>query len=193
MRSKVCLLLGVTILLGHYGVAQKKEDRRLQERMARTRERFARAKTNDPAAKVLENSAFSYLASAEQFLSNKKTLTAGEMAEAADALSRAVDHLSHAQDLSKKDFPDRKEQSQHLEKVYFRVQQADYFQELSKELKTKPLASLAKEFYQRARQAYDRQDARHTDEYTKVADEIVKCLEHLAHAATPVPEPPRLK
>lgn len=172
---------------------QKKDGGTLQERMARTRERLARAKTNDPAAKQLEESSRGYLADAEQLLARKNVQAAGEMAEAADTLSRAVDHLGHAEDLSKKDFPGREEQLQHLEKVAAQVQQVDPLQNQTKDPKAKPLAALAKEFYQRARQAYDRQDARYADEYTKVADEIAKCLEHLARAAKAVSEPPSLK
>jgi hypothetical protein len=104
-----------------------------------------------------------------------------------------VDHIRHFRDPEKVDFPPRDEQARRLERAYFRIRQADYFQAQSKDAHAKPLVRSARQFYQRARQAYDRRDSRGADEYAKVAEEIVKALETLARLATPTPVPPRLK
>lgn len=48
---------------------------------------------------------------------------------------------------------------------------------------------LARQYYQRAVQAYDRSDFRGADEYGKTAEELVKALENLAQAATLAPGP----
>jgi len=49
--------------------------------------------------------------------------------------------------------------------------------------------SLARQYYQRAAQSYDRSDFRGADEYGKTAEELVRTLENLAQAATLAPQP----
>lgn len=171
-------------LLGTAGKAKaKKAGAAPKDQVAQIRDRLAKANTTDPAGKTLEADASEYLSRAEQLLLKQETRSASEFVAAADALSHAIDHLGHAEDPSKTDFPGREEQFQRLEKVAARVQQIQLLQKQSKDPTVKRLAQLAAEFSQHARQAYDRADARHADEYTKVADEIGKCLEHVAAAA----------
>jgi biopolymer transport protein ExbB/TolQ len=172
---------------------QLSERERISQRITKVRDRLAEVAVNDSSAQSLEASAKDYLASAEKKLNVNDTIVAQGLVSTADALTRAVDHIRHSQDAGKKEFPPREEQSRHLERAYFRLQQADYFQTQSKDARAKPLAKMARRFYQRARQAFDHNDARLTDEFTKVSEEIVKALETLAHTATPAPVPPRLK
>lgn len=169
------------------------EEARLAQRIRRIRTRLTEVLVDDNAAKTLGASARGYLDRAEQALAAKQSDTADGLASAADALTRAADHIRHYQDVRKVEFPPRDDQARHLERAYLRLRQADYFQTQSKDAQSKPLLAMARQFYQRARSAFDRQESRGADEYAKVSEEIVNALEHLAHTATPVPSPPKLK
>jgi hypothetical protein len=81
--------------------------------------------------------------------------------------------------------------AEHLQHVYFRLQQTDYFARVSRDedLDTSRLAGLARKFYERALQAYDRRAWRAADEFAKSADDTIRGLENLAQAATPPPRP----
>ena len=76
--------------------------------------------------------------------------------------------------------------AEHLQRVYFRLQQADYFARNTGE-DAKQLPELARKFYERALQAYDRRDWRAADEFAKSADDTIRGLENLAQAAIPPP------
>ncbi|MBI4873784.1 MAG: hypothetical protein HY822_04015 [Acidobacteria bacterium] len=173
--------------------APRSERERLTERIEKTRKRLAEVSVDQAPARELEKSALAYLAGAERRIAEEWYSQADGLSKAADALTRAVDHIRHSLDPSRTGYPAREDQSRRLEQAYFRLQQADYFQVQSKDARARPLVRAARQFYQRARQAWDRGDSRSTDEFTKVTEDIVKALEHLAHTATPVPVPPRLK
>jgi hypothetical protein len=169
------------------------DEAKLAQRIQRVRTRLAEVTTDDASAKTLARSAVVYLDRAGEALAAKKGDTAAGLTSAADALTRAVDHIRHYRDPRKVDFPPREEQARHMERAYLRLRQADYFQAQSKDPQSKSLLGMARQFYQRARSSYDGQEDRGADEYTKVSEEIVNALEHLAHTATPSPSPPRLR
>jgi hypothetical protein len=75
--------------------------------------------------------------------------------------------------------------------VYFRTREADYFVQEIHDSSASPLVSLARQYYQRAVESYDRSDFRAADEYGKMAEELVRALESLAQAATLAPQPRR--
>ena len=203
LPALLILLLGFALQPG--AVAQKKgpkkkkqepvsEEARLRDRIVKARERLSRlSSVKDQGSAPLPKLSEGYLVKAESLVSARQNYAADRFISAADAISKALDHLEHAEDTSRADAPEKRELAGHLEKSYFRVQQAAYFQAQSKDNNAKQIASAARRFYQRARQFYDKGDFRRSDELAKSADEAVKALESLAQAAAPSPEPPRLK
>jgi hypothetical protein len=87
--------------------------------------------------------------------------------------------------------PPAEEIKDHLQRVYFRTQQPDYFLQQSQDPRAASFPKWARDFYQLALRAYDRKDMIAADENAKCADELVKALENLAQAATPMNIPPR--
>jgi len=163
------------------------------QRIERVRRRLAEVSVPDNAARSLESTARQLLTDAERHLAAGQLPPAQELTEAAEALARAVDHVRHSRETSPKGYPSREAQAERLERAYFRLQQAEYFQKQSRDPRAKGLLQSARQFYQKARRAYDVRDSRIADEYAKVTEEIVKALERLARAAMPTREPPRLK
>jgi hypothetical protein len=116
------------------------------------------------------------------------------MADAADALLHVAEHQQHlrAADGPKGPSP-AGEIRDHLQRVYFRTQQADYFLSQSHDSRAASFPKWARDFYQLAVRAYERKDLIAADENAKCAEEIVKALESLAQAASPanIPAPPK--
>ena len=100
----------------------------------------------------------------------------------------ASDHLEHLKQPAGPPPPPAEEVSRHLAHVYFRTRQADYFLQEIHDNSASPLVALARQYYQRAVESYDRSDFRGADEYGKMAEELVRALESLApggHAGAP--------
>ena len=134
-----------------------------------------------------------YLESAERARRSGQPFAAGRLAEAADALLHIAEHQQHLRTGGGPKGPPAAEEVQdHLQRVYFRTQQADYFLAQSHDPDAVSFPNWARDFYQLARRAYDRHDLLAADENAKCADEIIKALENLAQAAAPatVPLPP---
>lgn len=203
MRSRWAWLALLLVLPVGPSLAQKKpppkkksekKEQSLPGRIGKIRDRLSKADPTDATEKMLASWATAYLERADEQLRAGQPFAADRMVGAADALSHAGDHLQHSKENADgKPLPEAEQLARALEKTYFRVLQADYFFRQSKDAQAKPLVGLARQFYQRARKAYDTGDTRQADEYSKAAGEIVKALEHLAQAATPVPVPPRMK
>jgi hypothetical protein len=111
---------------------------------------------------------------------------------AADALSRAVEHQEHILTSTGPPPPPIEEIGRHLERVYFRLQQTDYFVRESADPNAKRIAAGARGYYQRAVKARDRSDGRTADECAKSADECIRALESLAQASATGPPPATL-
>jgi hypothetical protein len=86
----------------------------------------------------------------------------------------------------------QRETARELEKVYFRVQQGEYFGEQSAETNAGDYVRLAQRLYQQGRSAYDGGRYWRARRYADAAREVVNGLEGLAQAAVRIPEPPRL-
>ena len=112
---------------------------------------------------------------------------------AADALTHAAEHQQHILKNAGPPPPPMDEIGRHLERVYFRLQQADYFVKQSADPEAVQIAKFAREYYQRAVQARDRSDASAADECAKSAEDSMRALESLAQAKAvgPPPPPPR--
>lgn len=109
---------------------------------------------------------------------------------AADALVHAAEHQQHIAEQTGPDPPPRDEIARHLEHVYFRLQQADYFVRQSADTNAKVLAEFARQYYQAALRAQDRSEPRVADECAKSADDVMRALESLAQASVPPPPAP---
>lgn len=96
----------------------------------------------------------------------------------------------HVTEGPKGPLPQSREIADHLQRVYFRLQQADYFADASGDPDAKTLPFLARKFYEDARMAYDTGNWIPADEYAKSADDTIRGLENLAQAAAPEPPPP---
>jgi hypothetical protein len=131
-----------------------------------------------------------YLESADRARRSGRLFTADRLAEAADALLHVAEHQQRLRSGGgPKGPPPAEEVQDHLQRVYFRTQQADYFLSQSHDPDAVSFPKWSRDFYELARRAYDRKDLLAADENAKCADEIVKALENLAQAATPAPPP----
>ena len=110
---------------------------------------------------------------------------------AADALAHAAEHQQHMVQKSGPEPPDGAEISRHLDRVYFRLQQADFFVKQSADANAKTIATFARQYYQQALRASTvamaGHDARTADECAKTVDELMRALENLAQSTAPPP------
>jgi hypothetical protein len=115
---------------------------------------------------------------------------ADRFAEAADALLHVAEHQQHLRaGAGPKGAPPAEAVRDHLQRVYFRVQQSEYFQRQSRDARAISLPKWARDFYGLASRQYEQRDFIAADENAKCAEEVVKALENLAQAAVPMPEP----
>jgi hypothetical protein len=148
------------------------------------------------ARRALEYSRL-YLRQAETALRAQHPFAADRTAAAADALLHIAEHQQHLRaNGGPKGPPPLPEIRKHLERVYFQLQQADYFLSESHDRRVVSFPKWASDFYQIAVKAADSGDAVAADENAKCAEEVVRALENLAQAAaessgaTPKPPPP---
>jgi hypothetical protein len=135
------------------------------------------------ARRALEYSRF-YLQRAETSLRAQHQFAADRTAAAADALLRIAEHQEHLRtNGGPKGPPPLPEVRRHLERVYFQLQQADYFLAESRDRKATPFPKWARDFYQVAAKAAESGDTVAADENAKCAEEVVRALENLAQAA----------
>lgn len=113
-----------------------------------------------------------------------------DVLDAREDLRRAAPGSDDEDDEDKDDNRDRT--ARKLERAYFRVQQAGYFGELSRDAHSSAYVRHARRLYQAARSAYDRQEYAKAQRTASAAEEIVNALENLAQATVRLPEPPRL-
>ena len=161
---------------------------RFPDRLERFRRQLEYVRPADPERQTLLAQSGIYANKADQIWRTQQPYIADRTLAAAEALFRASDHLQHLADAQAFPPPPPAEASRHLAQVYFRTREADYFQQEIHDAAASPLVKLARQYYQRAIQFYDRSDMRGADEYGKAAEEIVKALENLAQAATLAPQ-----
>lgn len=120
----------------------------------------------------------------------KNRFASGRDLVAADALVHAAEHQQHIAEQLGPGPPPKDEIARHLERVYFRLQQADYFVRQSADVNAKTIAEFARQYYQSALRAQDRSEPRRADECAKSADDLMRVLESLAQATVPGPPSP---
>ncbi len=190
------LLVVAALLAGQAGppVPPPPPPLKLTDRLQDIRRRLESVKgVNMTAERALQYSR-SYLGKADQAFNAKRTFAADRFAEAADSLLHIAEHQEHlrASGGGPARPPPPAAILDHLQHVYFRTQQADYFLKQAQDREADSFPKWARDFYQLARRAYDRRDWVAADENAKCADEVVKALENLAQAASPatIPAPP---
>lgn len=122
---------------------------------------------------------------------NRNEFAVNRYLAAADALVHAAEHQQHIANKTGPPPPDKGELARHLERVYFRLRQADYFVKQSADPNATTIAGFARQYYQEALRAYERPDPRIADECAKSAEDLMRALENLAQATVRVPAPPK--
>jgi hypothetical protein len=80
--------------------------------------------------------------------------------------------------------------SRNLQSRYFRVQQADFFAQLSGDKNSEQYIKLVRSLYQQAWGAYDARDYIKAQHLADASESIVIALESIAQSAIPIPKPP---
>jgi hypothetical protein len=156
------------------------------------RRRLENAQGRDADSERVIRVARRILLTVDQKINSKDYIVADRLIGAADAFAHAAEHASHLVEGPKGPVPRQEEISDHLQRAYFRLQQADFFSRSSGDPDGAELAALAREYYEKARKHFDERDWFSADEYAKSADDLTRGLENLAQAAMPQPPlPPR--
>ncbi len=160
----------------------------LADHIQRMRRQLVESKPNGEEDQILLAEVQRTLNKADERLRTNELVATDRLVAASDALLHASEHSQNLREGPRRPAPREPEIADHLQHVYFRLQQADYFARNTGE-DAKQLPELARKFYERALQAYDRRDWRAADEFAKSADDTIRGLENLAQAATPPPRP----
>ena len=167
---------------------------RLETRLADLRRKLDTTKPVDVTAQRALQYSRDYWTKAETAERAGQSFRADRLVEAAEALLHVAEHQQHLRTGGgPKGPPSPPELQDRLQRVYFRTQQAEYFFDQSRSREAAAFPAWSRDFYQLASRAYERRDWVAADENAKCAEEVVKALENLAQAATPVsiPPPPR--
>ena len=161
------------------------------EHMERVRARIAELSASTGDNTVLVTEAHQCLERAEEALHQNKIFVTDRLVAASDAFVDAEEHERGLPDGPRGPgpVPRAPDIAEHLQHVYFHLQQADYFAQTSGA--GEQLPELARGFYERALQAYDESDWRAADSFAKATDDTIRGLENLAQAATPLPPRPK--
>lgn len=128
-----------------------------------------------------------FLGSADQWLQSGQPFKADRLAEAADSFVHVAEHQEHLQARGEPKgppVPPPDAIQDHLQRVYFRIQQADFFLTQAHDPRADAFPKWARDFYQLAERDYERKDFLAADENAKSSDDVVRALENLAQAAT---------
>lgn len=166
---------------------------RVADQINRIRHDLAQRSAVGATEKEILAEAKSCLQHAQKQLDRNQVFAASRLTGAAESLARALDLLQHRGDSPAPPPPPGQNLNEHLIQVYFRVRQVDYFLQQSHDSGAKPLAELARRFYEQARQAFDRNQARQAEDYAGAAEDMVQALEFLAQSAVRATSPPPLR
>jgi hypothetical protein len=167
------------------------DSRAIDDHIQKVRRHLQEIKPKDQDCEMLIVVARRDLDKAEEREHANDLFDADRLVAASDAFIHAAEHSLHLEEGPKGPRPDAEEIASHLQRVYFRLQQADFFARASGEGNAKQLSGLARKFYEKSLQAYDTNDWFGADEFAKSADDTIRGLENLAQAATPPPPRPR--
>ena len=164
-------------------------------RLEDIRQKLDRAEAVDFTAQRALEFSRAFLGSAEKATQANQVFAADRLAEAADAMIHVAEHQLHLRtDIIPKQALSSQSVEDHLHRVYFQTQQADFFSQQSQDTRDRSFPKWARDFYQLAVRAYERNDLLAAEENAKSADDVVRALESLAQAATvPGSMPPAAK
>ena len=166
-------------------------EQRISSRLIEVRRHLSKIEVQNGDSEELAAAARRALNSGEQKLRSKELWTADRFAAGADAFVHALEHPSHLAEGPKGPVPSNPAVSDHLQRVYFHLQQAEFFAGRIPGGSEKSLPEIARNYYERSRKAYDDGNYFAAEEYAKSADDTVRGLENLAQAAEPErPRPP---
>jgi len=138
----------------------------------------------DPQTRLLQSLAQTYLDRSDSARRNRdQFFLADRLVTSADSLIRAAT-LLHQAPSEETAAPTTQDLNDRLDRLYFRLQQADYFYEQSGDASAKPLPDLARTLYRQALQSTDDSPAVAL-QTSRAASEVVNALESLAHSALP--------
>jgi hypothetical protein len=160
------------------------------EHLEKVRRQLDEVTPGGPDVEVLVKASHRTLDIASERAKAKDYFGADRRIAAADAFRRAAEHPTRVTEGPKWPVPQAREIADHLQRVYFRLQQAEYFADASGDPDAKSLPPVARRFYEDARKAYDTGNWFTSDEFAKSADDTIHGLENLAQAAAPAPPPP---
>lgn len=164
------------------------------DHLQKVRHHLDEVKPRDADCEKLLATARRTLDRADQKAQAKDFFGADRLIAAADAFLHAAEHPMHLAEGRKGPIPQASEIADHLQRVYFRLQQADFFASSTGGTEAKELPALARKFYEQARKAYDSENWVQADEYAKAADDTIRGLENLAQATvSEAPRPPESK
>ena len=178
---------------GKKGKGKKGDEvQQFPDRLDRLRRQLEYTRPSDAERQALLSQSGAYASKADQIWRAQQPYIADRTLAAAESLFHASDHLEHLANFgtfpAPPPPPPADDVARHLAQVYFRTREADYFLQEIHDTSASPLVTLARQYYQRAVQSYDRSDLRAADEYGKTAEELVRALESLAQAATLAPQ-----
>ncbi len=153
--------------------------------------RLEEIKPGDQDCETLLAVARRSLDKAEEKAHSNDLFVAHRLIAASDAFLHAAGHSQLLEEGPRGPGLQTQEIAEHLQHIYFRLQQADYFAQSSGNPGAMPFPGLARKFYERALQAYDRGDWFAADQYAKTSHDTIHGLENLAQAATALPPRPR--
>jgi hypothetical protein len=153
------------------------------------RQRLIEAKPAGETARKILAFAKVYLEKSDG-LESSSPFAASRFLVAADALIRSAEHQQHLQQKDGPPPPISSEIMHHVELVYFRLQQADYFVKQSADTNAATIADFARQYYQEALRAAGNGDLRTADECAKSTDDLMRALENLALSTALPPKPP---
>jgi hypothetical protein len=165
--------------------------RAVDDHIQNVRRHLEEIKPKDQDCEMLLAVAHRNLGRAEEKVHANDLFVADRLVAASDAFLHAAEHPLHLEEGPKGPRPDAEEIANHLQRVYFRLQQADFFARTSGDEEAKQLPGVARKFYERSLGAYDKNDWLGADEFAKSADDTIRGLENLAQSATPPPPGPR--
>ncbi len=160
------------------------------EHLEKVRHQLEDLKSGGADIEILVKAAHHALNAASEKTRAKDYFGADRRIVAADDFRRAAEHLMNVRAGPKGPAPQAREIADHLQRVYFRLQQADYFAGASSDADAKSLPAVARKSYEDARKSYDAGNWFTAGEYAKSADDTIHGLENLAQAAAPGPPPP---
>jgi hypothetical protein len=163
---------------------------KVADRLARTEKEANLTKSADRTAQRALEYCLAFIKNGKRQIQAGQLFAADRTAEAAAAMLRVAEHQQHLRQPDGPRIPPPTDIHDHLQRVYFRIQQANFFLEQVRDPRVSEFPKWSHDFYQLAVRAYERQDFLAADENAKSADDIVKALESLAQAASNVPPRP---